>query len=594
MFQQLTVRGHILVCAFLVVSGLGGPLSCFGQAPAQAPKIADQITQDDVDTEFNSAIQLIKQGKKNNVQNPARQAWENLVPYVSLFGGLLSTFRSQVQEWRTDVETETPTSSAGTTSLVSKGSVPALLGVAVENGALTQTVNGTSVTFRTNPTGLIRALAKQSYAGSGPDADQDAVVRFIRRSSAAVTINTGASGSLSSASPSGQASTFAGSAKQISNVNFRFDIINHRDPRDSRYIRKWAALKDGALAQVAEALHDFSEQLQGISQLRKAQAAATDATAKRNAYDDAQKLEQAAIAAGADEPTCAARHKAALDTLAKWQSAAAAQQAAQELYQTQSDKWNSWKNRTSDEINRSGVDAVNAAVLTVAKDFVNTFGDDPAVKAAAKTTSEAISNFLNASGGIRKILDRSPILTFEYTDTRQGTMATAMTMAAATAATGMPGEKLPDLSNFKLIIAGGTIGGATLTGNASVTIFNSNPQPPDKGRLRDIQLSGQADIPLREIRGIGVPTLTFSGLFLSLRRQPLGMPVQVNGVNVNLKGNMGFAQAKVSFPVKKGSGVNIPLSFTYATRTELNKEHDVRGSIGVTLNLDSVFASAKP
>ena len=101
-------------------------------------------------------------------------------------------------------------------------------------------------------------------------------------------------------------------------------------------------------------------------------------------------------------------------------------------------------------------------------------------------------------------------------------------------------------------------------------------------------------MPLREIQSIGVPTLTFAGLFLSLREQPLGIPVQVNGVNVNLKGNMGFAQAKISFPVKKGSGVNVPLSITYASRTELNKEHDVRGSVGMTLDLDTIFAGLKP
>jgi hypothetical protein len=107
-------------------------------------------------------------------------------------------------------------------------------------------------------------------------------------------------------------------------------------------------------------------------------------------------------------------------------------------------------------------------------------------------------------------------------------------------------------------------------------------------------LSGQVDIPLREIQNIGVPTLTFSGLFLALRQQPLGTPVQVSGVNVDLKGNIGLAQAKVSFPVKKGSGVNVPLSFTYASRTELNKEHDVRGNVGMTLHLDTVFANLKP
>jgi hypothetical protein len=36
----------------------------------------------------------------------------------------------------------------------------------------------------------------------------------------------------------------------------------------------------------------------------------------------------------------------------------------------------------------------------------------------------------------------------------------------------------------------------------------------------------------------------------------------------------------------KGSGVKIPLSLSYANRTELLKEKDVRGHVGVTFDMD--------
>jgi hypothetical protein len=101
-------------------------------------------------------------------------------------------------------------------------------------------------------------------------------------------------------------------------------------------------------------------------------------------------------------------------------------------------------------------------------------------------------------------------------------------------------------------------------------------------------------VPLNEIGNVGVPTLTFSSLFSSLRQQPLCMPIEVNGVTVNMKGNLGLAQAKISIPLGKGSGVRVPISITYASRTEFNLEHDVSGQIGVTFNLDSVFAAMKP
>ena len=468
-----------------------------------------------------------------------RRVVADLDPYIILASGssLKAAFNSALQEWRTDVQTGTSSpSSPGTTSLVSKGSVPSLLGLAVEDGALTQTTSGTSVTFRTNPTGLIKALAKQGYVASGPDTDQDTVVKLMRRISAAVTFNTGRENT-GGTSQGSQAGTFTGSTKQISSFEFRYDIINHRDPRDSRYTHVWMDLRNNQQTTLAAKVHGYSDLLKGIRP------------------PDDQRAE----------------------------------------------KYNDWRDTVQKQIDAADADvdptasnSVQSVVLKIADDFVKQFGDDPALKDAATAAGQAFSEYLSTRGKIRDQISRSPIVTLDYTDTRQGTMSTATAMASSGAAPAIPGTKLPDLSNIKLIIAGGTVGGTTLTANASLTLFNENPQAPDKGRIRDFQLSGQADIPLREIGSIGVPTLTFSGLFLSLRRQPLGTPVQVNGVNVNLKGNIGFAQAKVSFPVKKGSGVNIPLSITYASRTELNKEHDIRGSIGMTLDLDSVFANMKP
>ena len=100
------------------------------------------------------------------------------------------------------------------------------------------------------------------------------------------------------------------------------------------------------------------------------------------------------------------------------------------------------------------------------------------------------------------------------------------------------------------------------------------------------------DIPLKEITNVGKPTLTFSGLFLDLLQQPLGQQVMVSGVPVDRTGSIGLMQAKITIPVK-GSGVKIPISFTTANRTELVKEHDLRGAIGVTFDLDSLFSKAK-
>jgi hypothetical protein len=570
-----------------------------GQAARNSSGAAGQITQDDVNAEFFSVIKAIKQDKsKNDLQAVHQDIAENLVPYVTLAAAqpesLRAEFRSQVQEWRTDVQTANPPASKGTTSVVSKGSVPYLLGLAAENGALTQMTSGTLVTFRTNPTGLIKALQKYGYAGSGPDSYTDPAMKFVKNFSAAVTFNTGAATNTSTIGQGSQVGTLTGSAQQISSFDVRYDIVNHRDPRDPRYSEKWSKLRSGALASVSKSLHEYGEQLKGIPQEKKFEAAKTDANDKRRGYDDAKseidKWEASDPAKRPHEPPVSPEDLS--KSQRAWQQAERDAQAAYDAYQSQNDKFSGWRNRAIQTIDNAGVDAVNSAVLAVAQDFVKTFADDPAIKAAADTAADAISDFLKQEGGIRNQVSKSPIVTLEYTDMLQGSITTAMASGSTQAMTSS--AMLPSLSNFKLIVAGGTVGGTTLTGNASLTIFNSIPAGTKTGRVRDFQLSGEADVPLKEIGTLGVPTLTFAGVFLSLQQQPLGMPIEVNGVTVNMKGNLGLAQAKISFPVKKGSGVRVPLSITYASRTEFNREHDVSGQIGVTFNLDSVFAAMKP
>jgi hypothetical protein len=68
--------------------------------------------------------------------------------------------------------------------------------------------------------------------------------------------------------------------------------------------------------------------------------------------------------------------------------------------------------------------------------------------------------------------------------------------------------------------------------------------------------------------------------------------VVVNDVPISLTGNIWLFQSKLSLKVKN-SGVKIPVALTYTNRTELNKESDVRGSIGVTYSLDNLFANSK-
>ncbi len=529
-YDYTTFKRTLCLSFAIVALALQGAGSIFAAQQPSGAQTGTDLKADEEKAIFYSIVEAIKTQKRKEAEAKSKAdssgettahkdaralVWRITGPYVLFLAEESQiprrSFLAEVEDRRKDKQEGSGASNSGTTSLVSKGSVSSLLGLAVENGALTQTVSGTSITFRTNPTGIIKALAKKDYMDSGPNSDSDAVVKIVRKSSLAVTFDTNLGG---------QNGTFTGNRNQISGASFRYDLRNRRDPRDHAYLAAWEKLRSGPLTALANQLSYFADAVEA------------------------------------------------------------------------NPKFNSWRDAAQTKIDSADENSVESAVLAIAEDFRRTFGDAAEIRSAVDRAAHAFNDYISAHGDLIDNINKSLIVTFEYTDTRQGMMTTAM--ASASAAPAMPGVKPPDLSNFKLIVAGGTVRGIQLTSNASVTLFNSNPHGPNKGRLRDLQLSGQVDVPLWQINNVGIPTLTFSGLFLSLQHEPLGEPITVNGVNVSTKGNIGLAQAKVTFPVKKGSGVNIPISFTYASRTELNKEHDVRGSIGLSFDLDSIFASVKP
>jgi hypothetical protein len=53
------------------------------------------------------------------------------------------------------------------------------------------------------------------------------------------------------------------------------------------------------------------------------------------------------------------------------------------------------------------------------------------------------------------------------------------------------------------------------------------------------------------------------------------------------KGHIGVVQGQLSIPLS--DVLKVPLSVTWATRRELVKEKEVRGQIGLTVDLDSLF-----
>ena len=135
--------------------------------------------------------------------------------------------------------------------------------------------------------------------------------------------------------------------------------------------------------------------------------------------------------------------------------------------------------------------------------------------------------------------------------------------------------------------------------NASISFFDTTDDlPPDIDRLREWSVSGQMDAPLGSIIDGRSFVLTLSGkaqhmlvtpmmAMADMEPQPTAMSTPLR-MFTNESDTIWLGQLKLTIPVKDG-GVKIPISVTWANRTDLVKESVVRGSIGFTFSLDSLL-----
>ena len=137
-----------------------------------------------------------------------------------------------LEDARTDKQVGAPAGSAGTTNLVSKGAVPSILGFAVENGALTQTSEQTSVTLRGNAVGWLDLLQNQDLIAAYDD--DAAFVRQLRRLSYSLTFSASPPAVPASAdrpNPAEVDETAEEVGRQLTGYSVRLTLLDQRDPR---------------------------------------------------------------------------------------------------------------------------------------------------------------------------------------------------------------------------------------------------------------------------------------------------------------------------------------------------------------------------
>lgn len=401
-------------------------------------------------------------------------------------------FAKQIEEARTDKQVSSTSSTAGSTSLVNKGTVPAILGFAVENGAATETQTGTILTFRANPVGVIQLLAKKGYLKSYDAIQNDTATKYLSHLSVAVSFDTARGVASSSAT---MPAAFTGSEQQLSSVTAHYDIINKRDPRDRYFTGQWQRLTMTSLSKIPKDMDPILGQFLQNGPLRL------------------------------------------------------------------------WAQNFQNEIG-DAQDADIESIVTTEFQKLGTISLPAALDNSIKTLNTDYGAFLNSRAELLNMIARGPLLSVEYTNN----------FAA-------PGTMLPDVSTFTVAGETGLFAGqADWTANFNAEVYNSQTAAITR-RLKSVSFSSELDVPLTDPRKVGNFVLSGAYKYRNLTADSLDS----SGAVLIPKGVMSVGQIKLSIPVKN-AGIKIPISVTFANRSEFIKEKDIRGNVGITLDMDSLFA----
>jgi Skp family chaperone for outer membrane proteins len=438
-------------------------------------------------------------------------------------------FVLEAENKRTDKQIGADPKSAGTTSLVVKGGMPAVLGWAVENGAAVASRDGTTYTFRFNPVGVVEALSGQGYISAYQKAEDDPFVNgFLRNTSLGFSFDT---------TRGTDPPTLIGSKQQLSAVSVRYQFVNERDPRHRRWKSVWDRFFQTAGLRITE---EQSVQLRALEAPRP-----TD-----------QEI-QAAI----NNPALLAqinRRRFKNESLQKWV------EDLDKAYQDRKSELTAMDAAAQTEVVR-GIIEQHLATLPVEE-----MEQDPVAIQALKGFVTAHREYVAERNRILEGINKGTVIAFEYTNHRE--------------------VNAPDLSNFRFIAERGTIGGLDFTGNASVTIFNKRPADLDAKRLKDFSFALQLDKKLNDLMGLGDGMFSFAGKF----ERVMSNAEALDGtVLPNTKGDIAAGQVKLTIPLGE-TGIKLPFSVTFANRTELVREKEVRGNFGFTLDFDTLFARFKP
>ena len=130
---------------------------------------------------------------------------------------------------RADIQTGAGSGASGTTSAVVDPLLPAIFGVALENGAITRTVSGTTITLKIAPAGLVCASRPQAAAAVARR-DTEACRTFWRRIGLTASFDT------KRGEKSAELDNLQTLDGQFSDLAVRAEVLNRRTATGSRYV----------------------------------------------------------------------------------------------------------------------------------------------------------------------------------------------------------------------------------------------------------------------------------------------------------------------------------------------------------------------
>jgi hypothetical protein len=483
----------------------------------------------------------------------------------------LFSFLASAAESRIDTQNGASSSGSGTTSVVERSGISDVLGAALEAGAVTQSVNGSSLTLQGNALSLKRFLTPdqsvfQYCSYDTPDCD-GTLDQILNRFSGSASLSlsnqsaqtvagtvTGASGTSGASGSTTQSASvlLQDSASHLSGFTIRFQAINTLDLRSKAYLDAWQkAIKDPSITNLAEtARGKFAQTFQSFY---NPTTGSPDYIWLQDAMENLRKL----AIAGSDDATMASAVTQAWDTLIS--------------------RWPPGNNYVANL--QDFLQAANAYMAA----------RDLAINSVRQTL---------ASG-----------LTFEYAYSRpdnQPRVSTARliytlhpgTISADTSTSTTQSAAKPSSAGASESKSGTATGATKPKDDTAITLNFAaemyDDPPAGTGVLRDLQAALQLD------HHFGNTIATLAGYY-QYQNQPAaltigagnlapGTNIMLNGTAATLlapKGNIVVAQAMVTFPLK--SGTKLPIGVTWSNRTDLIKGNELRGHVGFNFDWSSLL-----